>query len=83
MSIRNGTISGSWTSRGSTEANSFNGSIDSGGEVLITYHGIGQQTHVNQHFTVAMTGRVADGVLTAAGRPGPNGRDFSIRVQCR
>jgi peptidoglycan hydrolase-like protein with peptidoglycan-binding domain len=83
LTIRNGAIEGSWTARGTTEPQTLNGSVGTGGEVQITYLGIGQQTYVNQRFTVAMTGRVADGVLTAAGRAGTNGRDFSIRVQCR
>jgi peptidoglycan hydrolase-like protein with peptidoglycan-binding domain len=81
--IRNGAISGSWISRGSTEAQTFNGTVSPGGDVQITYHGLGQQTKVGRHFTAAMVGRVTDGVLTAAGRAGRNGRDFSIRIQCR
>ena len=83
MTIRNGAISGSWTSARTPEAQTFNGRIGSGGEVSITYNGIGQQTHVNQHFTAVLAGTVAGGVLSASGRAGANGRDFSVRVQCR
>jgi peptidoglycan hydrolase-like protein with peptidoglycan-binding domain len=83
MTIRNGAISGSWTPPGDTEAQTFSGRIGPGGEVSITYNGIGRQTYVNQHFTAALTGTVAGGVLTASGRAGANGRDFSVRAQCR
>jgi len=84
VTIRNGEIAGSWISTsGSSEPQTFNGRINAGGEVQLTYNGIGQQTYTNQHFTVPMAGRVTDGVLTAAGRAGANGRDFTIRVQCR
>jgi serine/threonine protein kinase/peptidoglycan hydrolase-like protein with peptidoglycan-binding domain len=81
--IHNGTISGTWVSRGKTEAQTFSGSISPAGEVQIVYQGVGTQTYVDQHFTVGMVGRVADGVITAAGRAGQNGRDFSVRIQCR
>jgi peptidoglycan hydrolase-like protein with peptidoglycan-binding domain len=83
LTIRNGAIAGSWTARGTTEPQTLNGGIGPGGDVQITYVGLGTQTYVNQRFTVAMTGRIADGILTAEGRAGGNGRDFSIRVQCR
>jgi peptidoglycan hydrolase-like protein with peptidoglycan-binding domain len=83
MTIRNGAISGSWTPPGDTEAQTFSGRIGPGGEVSITYNGIGRQTYVNQHFTAALSGTVASGVLTASGRAGANGRDFSVRAQCR
>jgi peptidoglycan hydrolase-like protein with peptidoglycan-binding domain len=83
MTIRNGAISGSWTSPGASEAQTFSGRIGPGGEVSITYNGIGAQTYVNQHFTAALSGTVAGGVLTANGRAGTNGREFSVRVQCR
>ena len=83
MTIRNGAISGSWTSPGASEAQTFSGRIGPGGEVSITYNGIGAQTYVNQHFTAALSGTVAGGVLTANGRAGANGREFSVRVQCR
>ena len=53
------------------------------GEVSITYNGIGQQTYMNQHFTAPLSGSVAGGVLTASGRASANGREFSVRVQCR
>jgi serine/threonine protein kinase len=82
MTIRNGVISGSWISSGATEPQTFSGRIAPGGEVNITYNGIGQQTYVNQHFTVALSGTVAGGVLTASGRSGANGREFSVRAQC-
>ena len=53
------------------------------GPVSITYNGIGTQTYVNQHFTAPLSGTVAAGVLTASGRASANGREFSVRVQCR
>jgi peptidoglycan hydrolase-like protein with peptidoglycan-binding domain len=84
MTVRKGEIFGSWvSSSGSTEPQTFSGRINAGGEVQLTYNGIGQQTYTNQHFTVPMAGRVADGILTASGRAGQNGRDFTVRVQCR
>ena len=83
MTIRNGAISGSWTSRGATEVQTFSGRIGPAGEVSITYNGIGTQTYVNQHFTAPLSGSVAGGVLTASGRASANGREFSVRVQCR
>ena len=81
--ISNGVISGGWTSQGSTDRQTFSGSIDAGGDVQVTYNGVGQQTHVNRTFTVYMTGRVEGNVLRIAGRAGPNGRDFSATIQCR
>ena len=82
MTIRNGTISGSWTSPRTTEVQTFSGRIGPAGEVSITYNGIGTQTYVNQHFTAPLSGTVAGGVLTASGRASANGREFSVRVQC-
>ena len=81
--ISNGVISGGWTSQGSTDRQTFSGSIDAGGDVRVTYNEVGQQTHVNRTFTVYMTGRVEGNVLRIAGRAGPNGRDFSATIQCR
>jgi serine/threonine protein kinase/peptidoglycan hydrolase-like protein with peptidoglycan-binding domain len=81
--ISNGAISGSWTSPGTTVVQSFAGNIDAGGNVQVTYNGIGQQTHVNQRFVVHMTGRVEGNVLSIAGRAGTAGRDFSATIQCR
>jgi peptidoglycan hydrolase-like protein with peptidoglycan-binding domain len=81
--ISNGVISGGWTSQASSERQTFNGTIDSGGNVQVTYNGVGQQTHVNQRFTAHMTGRVEGNVLSFAGRAGANGRDFSATIQCR
>ena len=83
MTIRNGVISGQWTSQGATEPQTFNGQVAADGAVSITYNGIGQQTYTGQHFSVPMTGSVTGGVLAAKGRPSANGRDFSVRVQCR
>ena len=82
MTIRNGTISGSWTSPSTTMAQTFNGRIGPAGEVSLTYNGVGTQTYVNQHFTAALSGTVAGGVLTASGRASANGREFTVRVQC-
>jgi peptidoglycan hydrolase-like protein with peptidoglycan-binding domain len=81
--ISNGSISGSWTPTGSSHTSTFSGRIDAGGGVQITYNGVGQQTNVGGHFTVLMTGMVSGGILNAGGRPGPNGRDFTITMQCR
>ena len=83
MTIRNGAISGQWTSQGATEPQTFNGQVAADGTVNITYNGIGQQTYSGQHFSVPMTGSVTGGVLAVKGRPSANGRDFSVRVQCR
>jgi hypothetical protein len=83
MTIRNGAISGQWTSQGATEPQSFNGQVAPDGTVSVTYNGIGQQTYTGQHFTAVLAGSVVGGVLSAKGRAGSNGRDFSVRVQCR
>ncbi|WP_422003414.1 protein kinase domain-containing protein [Reyranella sp.] len=81
--ISNGVISGGWTSQASKEHQSFTGNIDAAGNVQVTFNGIGQQTHVNRRFTALMTGRLEGNVLTASGRAGPNGRDFTLTIQCR
>jgi serine/threonine protein kinase/peptidoglycan hydrolase-like protein with peptidoglycan-binding domain len=84
MTIRNGEVSDSWASQADTsQRNVVRGRIDAAGNVALTYNGIGQQTHVNQQFVALMSGRVVDGLLTAAGRAGPNGRDFNVTVRCR
>jgi peptidoglycan hydrolase-like protein with peptidoglycan-binding domain len=83
MSIRNGAISGQWTSPGATEAQSFTGRVASDGSVNIVYNGIGAQTFVGRHFQATLVGSVTDGVLVASGHAGENGRNFSVRVQCR
>ena len=75
MTVRNGAISGSWTSPGASEPQTFTGRINASGEVQLTYNGIGQQTYTNQHFTVQMTGRMAEGVITAGG-----GRDRMVGI---
>ena len=81
--IRNGVISGQWTSQGATEPQTFNGTVAPNGTVNLVYNGIGQQTYAGYHFSVVMTGAVSGGVLNAKGRAGANGRDFSVTVQCR
>ena len=84
MTIRNGEISDSWISQAdTTKRNVVSGRIDAAGNVFLTYEGIGQQTHVNQRFVAQMSGRVAHGLLTAAGRAGASGRDFNVTVRCR
>lgn len=83
MTIRNGAISGQWTTQGATEPQTFNGRIAPDGTVSITYNLIGTQMYVGQHFTAILTGSLAGGVLAAKGRAGASGRDFSVRVQCR
>lgn len=83
MTIRNGDISDGWPHQSDrTQRNVVTGRIDPAGTVTLTYAGIGQQTYVDQHFTAAMTGKVADGALSASGHSGTNGRNFSVRVQC-
>ncbi len=76
-------ISGSWKSPGSTDVQSFTGNIDAGGNVRVTFNGVGQQTHINQRFTAHMSGRVEGNVLSFAGRAGTSGREFSATIQCR
>ncbi|WP_020696730.1 serine/threonine-protein kinase [Reyranella massiliensis] len=84
MTIRNGEISDGWVSQAdATKRNVVSGRIDAAGNVFLTYEGIGQQTHVNQRFVAQMSGRVANGLLTAAGRGGTSGRDFNVTVRCR
>jgi hypothetical protein len=83
MTIRNGAISGQWTTQGATEPQTFNGQVAPDGTVRIVYNLIGVERYVGQHFTAILTGSVAGGVLNAKGRAGENGRDFSVRVQCR
>lgn len=84
MTIRNGTISDSFGVSTDTHLrNVVTGSVDGQGNVSIIYNGVGTQTFVNRHFTAPMKGSVANGVLTASGRAGENGRDFTVRVQCR
>jgi hypothetical protein len=83
MTIRNGEISGQWTSQGATEAQTAHGQVAPDGTVNILYNGVGTQTYVGRHFSVTLTGAVAGSVLNAKGRTGANGRDFSVRIQCR
>ncbi|MFO1159853.1 MAG: protein kinase [Reyranellaceae bacterium] len=84
MTIRNGEVSDSWVSQSDrTQRNIVTGRIDANGNVSLNYRGVGQQTHIAQHFTAIMSGRVTNGVLTAAGRAGQSGRDFSVTVTCR
>jgi peptidoglycan hydrolase-like protein with peptidoglycan-binding domain len=84
MTIRNGEVSDSWVSQADrTQRNVVSGRIDANGNVSLTYNGIGQQTHINQRFTATMSGRIANGVLTAAGRAGAVGREFNVTVSCK
>jgi peptidoglycan hydrolase-like protein with peptidoglycan-binding domain len=86
MTIRNGEVSDSWVSQADrTQRNVVSGRIDANGNVSLTYEGIGQQTHINQRFTAIMSGKVANGVLTASGRAGvaATGREFSVTVNCK
>lgn len=84
MTIRNGEISDSWVSQAdATKRNVVSGRIDAAGNVSLTFEGVGQQTHINQRFTALMSGRVVNGLLTAAGRAGATGRDFNVTVRCR
>lgn len=84
MTIRNGEVSDSWASQSdATRRNVVNGRIDAAGNVSLTFDGVGQQTHVNQRFVAQMQGKVTNGVLTAAGRAGAGGRDFTVNVRCQ
>jgi len=84
MTIRNGEISDSWTSSAdSSKRNVVTGRVDAAGNVSLNFDGIGSQTHVNQRFVAIMSGRVANGVLSAAGRAGATGRDFNVTVKCQ
>ncbi|MBS0224276.1 MAG: protein kinase [Proteobacteria bacterium] len=84
MTIRSGTISDNFgVSTDPHLRNVVTGSIDGQGNVSIIYNGVGTQTFVNRHFTAPMKGSVANGTLMASGRAGENGRDFTVRVQCR
>lgn len=84
MTIRNGEISDGWASQAdASQRNVVRGRIDAAGNVSLTFNGIGQQTHVNQQFVALMSGRVVNGLLTAAGRAGASGRDFNVTVRCR
>jgi hypothetical protein len=83
MTVRNSAISGQWTSTGASEPQTFSGRIAPDGTVSLTYNGIGAQTYTGRHFMVVMAGSVAGGMLSASGRAGENGRDFSVRVQCK
>lgn len=84
MTICNGEVSDSWVSQSDrTRRNVVTGGIDANGNVSLTYNGIGQQTHINQRFTAIMSGRIANGVLTASGKAGGTGREFVVTVSCR
>ena len=84
MTIRNGVVADGWASSlDTTKRNVVTGRVDANGSVALTYDGHGQQTHINQRFTAAMSGKVEDGVLRAAGRAGAAGREFSVTVACR
>ncbi len=84
MTVRNGEVSDSWVSQADpTKRNVVSGRIDAAGNVSLVYEGVGQQTHVNQRFIAQMSGRVVNGLLTAAGRAGVGGRDFTVTVRCR
>lgn len=83
MTIRDGAISGQWTSPGAAEPQTANGQVAPDGTVNILYNGIGTQTYVGRHFSVTLTGSVTSNVLNAKGRAGTNGRDFFVRIQCR
>jgi hypothetical protein len=83
MTIRNGAISGQWTSQGATEPQTATGQVAPDGTVNLLYNGIGTQTNVGRHFSVTLTGSVAANVLNVKGQPSANGRGFSVRIQCR
>jgi len=84
MTIRNGEVSDAWVSQADAgRRNTVTGRIDAAGNVSLTLDGVGQQTHINQRFMAQMSGKVANGLLTAAGRAGASGREFSVNVRCR
>jgi len=84
MTIRNGAVSDSWVSQADGALrNTVTGRVDAAGNVSLTLDGIGQQTHVNQRFTAQMSGRITNGLLTAVGRGGAAGREFTVNVRCR
>lgn len=84
MTVRNGEVSDGWVSSGdSGRRNVVTGRIDGAGNVTLQLDGIGAQTHVNQRFVAQLSGKVANGVLTAAGRAGTTGREFNVTVRCR
>ncbi len=85
MTIRNGNISDGWPAPvgDRSQRNTVTGTVDPRGNVVLNFDGVGQQTHVGRRFMARMTGSVANGVLTAAGRGGTIGRDFTVRVECR
>jgi hypothetical protein len=59
------------------------GRIDAAGNVVLRYEGIGQQTHTGQRLVAQLTGKIANGVLTATGKAGTPGREFTVTVRCR
>lgn len=84
MTVRNGEVSDGWTSQADpTMRNVVQGRIDGAGNVVLRYDGVGQQTHTGQRFTAHIVGKVANGVLTASGKGGTSGREFSVTVRCR
>ncbi len=84
MTIRNGAVSDSWVSQADGALrNTVTGRVDAAGNVSLTLDGIGQQTHVNQRFTAQMSGKITNGLLTAVGRGGAAGREFTVNVRCR
>jgi hypothetical protein len=84
MTITKGNISDSFGANPDPKLRNFvTGSVDAQGAVSILYSGVGSQTHIGQRFVAPMRGAVANGVLTANGRGGENGRDFTVRVECR
>ncbi len=84
MTVRNGEITDGWASTGDpSKRNVVTGRVDAAGNVFLSYDGVGTQTHVNQRFVAQMSGKVANGLLTAAGRGGTTGREFNVTVRCR
>ncbi len=84
MVIRNGEVSDGWPSQSDpSQKNVVQGRIDGAGNVLLRYDGVGQQTHTGQRFTAQLTGKVANGMLTASGKGGTSGREFTVTVRCR
>jgi hypothetical protein len=84
MTIKGGAVSDGWASTADrSKRNVITGTIDGQGVVRLNYTGWGSQTHINQSFVAQMSGTVANGVLTASGQAGAEGRRFSVRVACR
>jgi hypothetical protein len=84
MTVKSGVVSDGWSPRAyPDQRNVVTGTIDERGGVALNFDGVGSQTNIGRRFIAKMTGNVANGILTASGQAGANGRQFTVRVQCR